>query len=115
MEILIGLLAGLLLGAIALVVIRSKSADEVEPSASSPSGLNEAELLVLKSVIRDEVTQATQSAMQATSDGTEKFFVAHFTATALGPNPSSLHPTTVNEVSACLSFPYSSDRDLQPE
>ena len=76
MEILIGLLAGLLLGAIALVVIRSKSADEGEPSASSPSGLNEAELLVLKSVIRDEVTQATQSAMQATSDGTEKFFVA---------------------------------------
>ena len=76
MEILIGLLAGLLLGAIALVVIRSKSADEVEASASSPSGLNEAELLVLKSVIRDEVTQATQSAMQATSDGTEKFFVA---------------------------------------
>ena len=76
MEILIGLLAGLLLGAIALVVIRSKSADEVEPSASSPSGLNEAELLVLKSVIRDEVTQATQSAMQANSDGTEKFFVA---------------------------------------
>ena len=76
MEILIGLLAGLLLGAIALVVIRSKSADEVEPSASSPSGLNEAELLVLKSVIRDEVTQATQSAMQVTSDGTEKFFVA---------------------------------------
>ena len=76
MEILIGLLAGLLLGAIALVVTRSKSTDEVEPSASSPSGLNEAELLVLKSVIRDEVTQATQSAMQATSDGTEKFFVA---------------------------------------
>ena len=76
MEILIGLLVGLLLGAIALVVIRSKSTDEVEPSASSPSGLNEAELLVLKSVIRDEVTQATQSAMQATSDGTEKFFVA---------------------------------------
>ena len=78
MEILIGLLAGLLLGAIALVVIRSKSRDEVEPSASSPSpsGLNEAELLVLKSVIRDEVTQATQSAMQANSDGTEKFFVA---------------------------------------
>ena len=76
MEILIGLLAGLLLGAIALVVIRSKSTDEVEPSASSPSGLNEAELLVLKSVIRDEVTQATQSAMQANSDGTEKFFVA---------------------------------------
>ena len=51
MEILIGLLAGLLLGTIALVVIRSKSTDEVEPSASSPSGLNEAELLVLKSVI----------------------------------------------------------------
>ena len=76
MEILIGLLAGLLLGAIALVVIRSKSTDEVEPPASSPSGLNEAELLVLKSVIRDEVTQATQSAMQASSDGTEKFFVA---------------------------------------
>jgi len=76
MEILIGLLAGLLLGAIALVVIRSKSTDEVEPPASSPSGLNEAELLVLKSVIRDEVTQATQSAMQITSDGTEKFFVA---------------------------------------
>ena len=76
MEILIGLLAGLLLGAIALVVIRSKSTDEVEPPASSPSGLNEAELLALKSVIRDEVTQATQSAMQATSDGTEKFFVA---------------------------------------
>ncbi|MEC7153278.1 MAG: DNA recombination protein RmuC [Actinomycetota bacterium] len=76
MEILIGLLAGLLLGAIALAVIRSKSADEVEPLASSPSGLNEAELLVLKSVIRDEVTQATQSAMQANSDGTEKFFVA---------------------------------------
>ena len=76
MEILIGLLAGLLLGAIALVVIRSKSSDEVEPPASSPSGLNEAELLVLKSIIRDEVTQATQSAMQATSDGTEKFFVA---------------------------------------
>jgi len=76
MEILIGLLAGLLLGAIALVVIRSKSADEIEPLASSPSGLNEAELLVLKSVIRDEVTQATQSAMQANSDGTEKFFVA---------------------------------------
>ena len=76
MEILIGLLAGLLLGAIALVVIRSKSTDEVEPSASSPSVLNEAELLVLKSVIRDEVTQATQSAMQASSDGTEKFFVA---------------------------------------
>ena len=78
MEILIGLLAGLLLGTIALVVIRSKSTDEVEPpaSSSSPSGLNEAELLVLKSVIRDEVTQATQSAMQATSDGTEKFFVA---------------------------------------
>ena len=76
MEILIGLLAGLLLGAIALVLIRSKSTDEVEPPASSPSGLNEAELLVLKSVIRDEVTQATQSAMQATSDGTEKFFVA---------------------------------------
>ena len=76
MEILIGLLAGLLLGTITLVVIRSKSTDEVEPPASSPSGLNEAELLVLKSVIRDEVTQATQSAMQATSDGTEKFFVA---------------------------------------
>ena len=76
MEILIGLLAGLLLGAIAFLVIRSKSTDEVEPSASSPSVLNEAELLVLKSVIRDEVTQATQSAMQASSDGTEKFFVA---------------------------------------
>ena len=76
MEILIGLLAGLLLGAIALVVIRSKSTDEVAPPASSPSGLNEAELLVLKSVIRDEVTQATQSAMQANTDGTEKFFVA---------------------------------------
>jgi len=76
MEILIGLLAGLLIGTIAFVIIRSKSTDEVEPSASSPSGLNEAELLVLKSVIRDEVTQATQSAMQATSDGTEKFFVA---------------------------------------
>ena len=76
MEILIGLLAGLLLGTIALLVIRSKSTDEVEPSTSSPSGLNEAELLVLKSIIRDEVTQATQSAMQATSDGTEKFFVA---------------------------------------
>ena len=76
MEILIGLLAGLLLGAIAFLVIRSKSTDEVEPPASSPSGLNEAELLVLKSVIRDEVTQATQSAMQASSDGTEKFFVA---------------------------------------
>ena len=76
MEILIGLLAGLLIGTIVFVVIRSKSTNEVEPSASSPSGLNEAELLVLKSVIRDEVTQATQSAMQATSDGTEKFFVA---------------------------------------
>ena len=76
MEILIGLLAGLLIGTIVFVVIRSKSTNKVEPSASSPSGLNEAELLVLKSVIRDEVTQATQSAMQATSDGTEKFFVA---------------------------------------
>ena len=76
MEILIGLLAGLLIGTIVFVVIRSKFTDKVEPSASSPSGLNEAELLVLKSVIRDEVTQATQSAMQATSDGTEKFFVA---------------------------------------
>ena len=31
MEILIGLLAGLLLGTIALLVIRSKSTDEVEP------------------------------------------------------------------------------------
>ena len=76
MEIVVGLLAGLLIGSIALVVIRSKATDDVEPSASSPSGLNEAELLVLKSVIRDEVTQATQSAMQASSDGTEKFFVA---------------------------------------
>jgi DNA recombination protein RmuC len=76
MEIVVGLLAGLLIGSIALVVIRSKATDDVEPSASSPSGLNEAELLALKSVIRDEVTQATQSAMQATSDGTEKFFVA---------------------------------------
>ncbi len=76
MEILIGLLAGLLIGTIVFVVIRSKFTDKVEPSASSPSGLNEAELLVLKSVIRDEVTQAPQSAMQATSDGTEKFFVA---------------------------------------
>ena len=76
MEIVVGLLAGLLIGTIALVVIRSKATDDVEPSASSPSGLNEAELLALKSVIRDEVTQATQSAMQATSDGTEKFFVA---------------------------------------
>tara|TARA_Y100001968_G_scaffold219248_1_gene202000 strand:- start:13071 stop:14273 length:1203 start_codon:yes stop_codon:yes gene_type:complete len=76
MEILIGLLAGLLIGTIVFVVIRSRSAGEVEPSASNPSGLSEAELLVLKSVIRDEVTQATQSAMQATSDGTEKFFVA---------------------------------------
>ena len=76
MEILIGLLAGLLIGTIAFVIIRSKSTDKVEPPASNPSGLNEAELLVLKSVIRDEVTQATQSAMQATSDGTEKFFVA---------------------------------------
>ena len=34
MEILIGLLVGLLLGAIALVVIRSKSTDEVEPPTS---------------------------------------------------------------------------------
>ena len=76
MEILIGLLVGLLIGTIVFVVIRSRSAGEVEPSASNPSGLSEAELLVLKSVIRDEVTQATQSAMQATSDGTEKFFVA---------------------------------------
>ena len=76
MEILIGLLAGLSIGTIIFVVIRSRSAGEVEPSASNPSGLSEAELLVLKSVIRDEVTQATQSAMQATSDGTEKFFVA---------------------------------------
>ena len=76
MEILIGLLAGLSIGTIVFVVIRSRSAGEVEPSASNPSGLSEAELLVLKSVIRDEVTQATQSAMQATSDGTEKFFVA---------------------------------------
>ena len=76
MEIVVGLLAGLLIGTIALIVIRSKATDDVEPSASSPSGLNEAELLALKSVIRDEVTQATQSAMQATSDGTEKFFVA---------------------------------------
>ena len=76
MEILIGLLAGLLIGTIVFVVIRSNSSEKVEPSASSPSGLNEAELLVLKSVIRDEVTQATQSAMQASSDGAEKFFVA---------------------------------------
>ena len=59
MEILIGLLAGLLLGTIALVVIRSKSADEVEPSASSPSGLNEAELLVLKSVSYKHLTLPT--------------------------------------------------------
>mgnify|MGYP001383382643 FL=1 len=77
MEIVIGLLVGLALGGVVLVlVIRSNSSGSGEIPTTGSSGMNEAELLVLKSVIRDEVTQATQSAMQVTSDGTEKFFNA---------------------------------------
>ncbi len=77
MEIVIGLLVGLALGGIVLVlVIRSNNSGSDEIPTTGSSGMNEAELLVLKSVIRDEVTQATQSAMQVTSDGTEKFFNA---------------------------------------
>ena len=77
MEIVIGLLVGLALGGIVLVlVIRSNNSGNDEILTTGSSGMNEAELLVLKSVIRDEVTQATQSAMQVTSDGTEKFFNA---------------------------------------
>ena len=77
MEIVIGLLVGLALGGVVLVlVIRSNNSGSDEIPTTGPSGMNEAELLVLKSVIRDEVTQATQSAMQVTSDGTEKFFNA---------------------------------------
>ena len=77
MEIVIGLLVGLALGGIVLViVIRSNNSGNDEIPTTPSSGMNEAELLVLKSVIRDEVTQATQSAMQVTSDGTEKFFNA---------------------------------------
>ena len=72
MGIIIGLLIGLAVGGLVLILNKSKT----ESSQPSSSGLNEAELLVLKSVIRDEVTQATQSAMQVTSDGTEKFFTA---------------------------------------
>ena len=72
MEIIIGLLIGLAVGGLVLLLIKSKT----ENNQPNSSGLNEAELLVLKSVIRDEVTQATQSAMQVTSDGTEKFFTA---------------------------------------
>lgn len=77
MEIVIGLLVGLALGGVVLVlVIRSNNSGSDEIPTTGSSGMNEAELLVLKSVIRDEVTQATQSAMQVTSDGTEKFFNA---------------------------------------
>ena len=77
MEIVIGLLFGLALGGVVLVlVIRSNNSGSDEIPTTGSSGMNEAELLVLKSVIRDEVTQATQSAMQVTSDGTEKFFNA---------------------------------------
>ena len=77
MEIVIGLLVGLALGGVVLVlVIRSNNSGRDEIPTTGSSGMNEAELLVLKSVIRDEVTQATQSAMQVTSDGTEKFFNA---------------------------------------
>ena len=77
MEIVIGLFVGLALGGVVLVlVIRSNNSGSDEIPTTGSSGMNEAELLVLKSVIRDEVTQATQSAMQVTSDGTEKFFNA---------------------------------------
>ena len=77
MEIVIGLLFGLALGGVVLVlVMRSNNSGSDEIPTTGSSGMNEAELLVLKSVIRDEVTQATQSAMQVTSDGTEKFFNA---------------------------------------
>ena len=77
MEIVIGLLVGLALGGVVLVlVIRSNNSGSDEIPTTGSSGMNDAELLVLKSVIRDEVTQATQSAMQVTSDGTEKFFNA---------------------------------------
>ena len=72
MGIIIGLLIGLAVGGLILVLVKLKT----ENNQPNSSGLNEAELLVLKSVIRDEVTQATQSAMQVTSDGTEKFFTA---------------------------------------
>ncbi len=92
MEIVIGLLVGLALGGIVLVlVIRSNNSGNDEISTTSSSGMNEAELLVLKSVIRDEVTQATQSAMQITSDGTEKFFNAQ-TATLEEKTKSLLTP-----------------------
>lgn len=72
MGIIIGLLIGLAVGGLILVLVKLRT----ENNQPNSSGLNEAELLVLKSVIRDEVTQATQSAMQVTSDGTEKFFTA---------------------------------------
>ena len=92
MEIVIGLLVGLALGGIVLVlVIRSNNSGNDEISTTSSSGMNEAELLVLKSVIRDEVTQATQSAMQITSDATEKFFNAQ-TATLEEKTKSLLTP-----------------------
>ncbi|OUV77198.1 MAG: hypothetical protein CBC90_06205 [Acidimicrobiaceae bacterium TMED130] len=92
MEIVIGLFVGLALGGIVLVlVIRSNNSGNDEISTTSSSGMNEAELLVLKSVIRDEVTQATQSAMQITSDGTEKFFNAQ-TATLEEKTKSLLTP-----------------------
>ena len=59
---------------------------------NSASGLNEAEISILKSVIRDEVTQAAQTAMQASTDGTEKFFTAK-TETLEEQTKSLLSPT----------------------
>ncbi len=76
MEILIGVLIGLGVG---IAVYLLKKTSEQRQSTASPinaTGLNEAEISVLKSVIRDEVTQAAQTAMQASTDGTEKFFTA---------------------------------------
>ena len=76
MQILIGIIVGVAIGLIGFIAKRSFEQKTDDIRTNSASGLNEAEISILKSVIRDEVTQAAQTAMQASTDGTEKFFTA---------------------------------------
>ena len=76
MQILIGIVIGIIIGLIIFGAKKSLERNHGNTLNPSASGLNEAEISILKSVIRDEVTQAAQTAMQASTDGTEKFFSA---------------------------------------
>tara|TARA_B100001094_G_scaffold284904_1_gene298692 strand:- start:47 stop:1243 length:1197 start_codon:yes stop_codon:yes gene_type:complete len=92
MQILIGIIVGVAIGLIGFIAKRSFEQKPDDIRTNSASGLNEAEISILKSVIRDEVTQAAQTAMQASTDGTEKFFTAK-TETLEEQTKSLLSPT----------------------